>query len=78
MPVPIERLAWDQRAARVDQLAAIRRAYENDGSRLPAATERIRALRHELRAWKAAAVLLITALVFQAIGILALAWEAWR
>lgn len=76
MPIPIERLAWDQRAARVDQLAAIRRAYENDGSRLPAATERIRELRHELRAWKAAAVILAGLVAFELIGLCSFFLEA--
>lgn len=76
MPVPIERLAWDQRAARADQLAAIRRAYENDGSRLPAATERIRELRHELRAWKTAAVVLAGLVAFELIGLCSFFLEA--
>lgn len=69
MPVPIERLAWDQREAHVNQMAAIRRAYENDGSRLPAATERIRELRRELRAWKAAVVILAGLVAFELIGL---------
>jgi hypothetical protein len=53
-------------------MAAMRRAYEGDGSKLPAATERIRELRHELRRWKAAVVILAGLVVFEAVGLLGL------
>lgn len=77
-PVPVERLAWAQREAHAEKMQAMRRAYENDGGKLPAATERIRELRHELRRWKAAVVILAAVVVLLCAGIAGLLAEVLR
>ena len=71
-PLPIERRTPGTGVS----LEALRRAYVNDGERLPAALNTIWALRRAVRIWKLTSALLATVVTVESLLLLLLA--VWR